>query len=207
MNKIREILERQFPPEHIRRRPGRNGEDVVFVEAHLIVGRLNEAYDGAWSFAIERHEVMAEEVVVLGRLSAGGIDKSAFGASSITRTRDGGKAVSLGDDLKSAATDSLKKAATLLGVGLQLHVVAPAQPSTSTASAATPSPNGNGHLSQSQLRAIHAIRRRLGWDDAQLAEFAARIVQISDVEQLDKRAASTLIEKLQAETNPVGAAR
>ena len=64
---------------------------------------------------------------MLGKLTAGGISKMAFGASSITRAKSGGKPISLGDDLKGASTDSLKKGATLLGVGLQVHAVAPAR--------------------------------------------------------------------------------
>ena len=40
--------------------------------------------------------------------------------SEITKD-DAGKIVSLGDDLKAAATDALKKCATLFGVGLHLY--------------------------------------------------------------------------------------
>jgi hypothetical protein len=42
-------------------------------------------------------------------------------SSQITRKKDSGEVISLGDDLKAAATDALKKAATLLGVGLHLY--------------------------------------------------------------------------------------
>ena len=203
----REILERPFPAELIRHRPGNNGQDVTYLEGHVIIARLNEAFGGDWSFVIEKHEVLADEVIVLGRMSAGTIVKCAFGSSAITRTRDGGKPVSIGDDLKAASMDSLKKASTWLGVGLTLHANGTDRPAPAATSETKAQTNGNGHLSQAQLRAVHAIRRRLGWDDAQLAEFAQRVVQVSDVEKLDKRAASTLIEKLQLEANPVGATR
>jgi hypothetical protein len=49
------------------------------------------------------------------------VTKAAFGSSRITRDNRSGKAVALGDDLKAATTDALKKAATLLGVGLYLY--------------------------------------------------------------------------------------
>ena len=81
----REILERPFPPELIRHRPGRNKDDVVYIEGHVVIARLNEAFAGDWSFVIEKHEILAEEVIVLGRLSAGPIAKCAFGSSAITR--------------------------------------------------------------------------------------------------------------------------
>ena len=60
--------------------------------------------------------------VVLGELRAGDIVKQAFGGSEVTKTREG-KVVSVADDLKAASTDALKKAATLMGVALQLHGV------------------------------------------------------------------------------------
>jgi hypothetical protein len=60
-------------------------------------------------------------VIVIGQLNAGGIVKSQFGSSRITRAKETGDIISLSDDLKAAATDALKKAATLLGVGLHLY--------------------------------------------------------------------------------------
>lgn len=65
--------------------------------------------------------MLQDEVLVLGRLTAGSITKTQFGNSSITRNKNTGDVISLGDDLKAATTDSLKKAATLLGVGLSLY--------------------------------------------------------------------------------------
>jgi hypothetical protein len=47
--------------------------------------------------------------------------KTQFGSSRITRTRDTGEPISLADDFKAAATDSIKKCASLLGVGLHLY--------------------------------------------------------------------------------------
>ena len=60
-------------------------------------------------------------MIVIGQLNAGGIVKSQFGSSRITRARETGDIISLSDDLKAAATDALKKAATLFGVGLHLY--------------------------------------------------------------------------------------
>jgi hypothetical protein len=112
------VLSRPFA--EIRTRPGRSGHAMSYIEGHQVVLRLNEALAGDWSFKVLQHQVLEDEVVVLGELRAGEVVKQAFGGSEVTRTRDG-KVVSLADDLKAAATDSLKKAATLLGVGLRLH--------------------------------------------------------------------------------------
>jgi hypothetical protein len=108
------------PFAEIRTRPGRSGQPMSYIEGHQVVQRLNEALGGDWSFKVLEHQVLEAEVVVLGELRAGDVVKQAFGGSELTRSREG-KVVSVADDLKAAATDSLKKAATLLGVGLRLH--------------------------------------------------------------------------------------
>ena len=110
------------PFSDIKTRPGRNGGSITYIEGHAIVQRLNEALSGDWSFRVLEREVLEQEVLVLVELRAGEVIKHAFGGSELTRTREG-KVVSVADDLKSAATDALKKAATLLGVGLQPCVV------------------------------------------------------------------------------------
>jgi hypothetical protein len=112
------VLTRPFTD--IKTRPGRNGGSISYIEGHAIVQRLNEAMAGDWSFKVLEHQVLEGEVVVLGELRAGDLVKQAFGGSEVTRTRDG-KVVSLADDLKAASTDALKKASTLLGVGLHLY--------------------------------------------------------------------------------------
>jgi len=120
----RELLETPFTPAQIKQRKGRNGM-LDYVEGHSVIQRLNEALEGAWSFEIVHHEIREEEVLVIGRLSADGIVKMAFGGSQITRERESGQLVSITDDLKSAGTDSLKKCATFLGVGLHLYAEKP----------------------------------------------------------------------------------
>jgi len=75
----------------------------------------------------------------VGKLTAGGIVKSAFGGSDIKRAKESGEIISLADDLKAAATDSLKKCASLFGVGLHLYGDSPSEKS-----APKNSGNGNG---------------------------------------------------------------
>ena len=67
-------------------------------------------------------------MLVLGKLTADGVTKTQFGASSVTRDRQTKDLVSVGDDLKAAATDALKKCATFLGVGLHLYAEKPLRP-------------------------------------------------------------------------------
>jgi hypothetical protein len=95
------------------------------VEGHSVIQRLNEALEGAWSFEIVHHEVREDEGLVLAKLSAEGLVKMNFGVSQVTRERDSGAGVSLGDDFKAAATDALKKCATFPCVGLHLYADKP----------------------------------------------------------------------------------
>jgi hypothetical protein len=55
--------------------------------------------------------VRQDEVMVLGRLTAETVTKMAFGASQVTREKGSGQPVSLGDDLKAASTDAVRRAA------------------------------------------------------------------------------------------------
>jgi Rad52/22 family double-strand break repair protein len=119
----RELLEKPFDPNQIKQREGNFGKMLDYIEGHAVINRLNDAFDANWSFAILKHEIVKEtdEVVVIGELSAGDIVKTQFGSSRITRARETGEMISLADDLKAAATDAIKKCASLMGVGLHLY--------------------------------------------------------------------------------------
>ncbi len=119
----REILEKSFGPEQIKQREGNFGKMLDYIEGHAVIQRLNDAFDADWSFTIVQHEILKEtdEVIVIGELKAGRVVKTQFGSSRITRARESGDIISLADDLKAAATDAVKKAATLFGVGLHLY--------------------------------------------------------------------------------------
>ena len=119
----RELLEKPFDPDQIKQREGNYGKMLDYIEGHAVINRLNDAFDANWSFAILKNEIIKEsdEVVVIGELSAGDIVKTQFGSSRITRARETGEMISLADDLKAAATDAIKKCASLMGVGLHLY--------------------------------------------------------------------------------------
>ena len=134
----REILEQPFPKALLKTRKGTFGKQFSYVEGAEYVRRLNEAFEAEWSFDVIEHQVLDAEVIVLGKLTAGNVTKTSFGGSKITVNREG-EVVSIADDLKAAATDALKKASSLLGVGLHLY-------SEPTAEAEKPS-RGNGRTS------------------------------------------------------------
>src|SRR5436309_4172167 len=117
----RELLEKPFSPDQIKQREGVFGDVLDYVEGSAVIQRLNEAFNAEWTFEILDHHIYEKEVVVLGKLTAQGIAKCQFGKSKITRTKETKAEVSIGDDLKAATTDSIKKCATLFGVGLHLY--------------------------------------------------------------------------------------
>ena len=114
---VREILEREFEPNLIKKRKGRGGMVLDYLETASVIRRLNEAFGSEWNFRILEHGVdtEAKAVWVLGELTAVGLTKQQFGAKDIYEKS------TLGDNLKSAASDCLKKCATLFGVGLHLY--------------------------------------------------------------------------------------
>ena len=170
----RELLEQPFPKELLKTRKGTFGRSFSYVEGSHYIQRLNDAFESAWSFDVIEHQVLNTEVIVLGKLTAGDVTKTAFGGSNITVNREG-EVVSIADDMKAAATDALKKASSLLGVGLHLYSE-PAEATRRTGSngrsSAKSKPGGNGkganggngrdRLTQRQLSAIWSMGRALG---------------------------------------------
>ena len=118
---VRDILEREFSSRFIRQRKGNFGAMLDYIEAHVVIQRLNQAFQGDWSFEVSEYTQLEDEVVVLGKLTAAGVVKQQFGGSKITRAKGSDHALCIGDDLKAAASDALKKTATLMGIGLHLY--------------------------------------------------------------------------------------
>ncbi|MFC1877846.1 Rad52/Rad22 family DNA repair protein [Thermodesulfobacteriota bacterium] len=83
----RDILEKPFDSEQIKQREGSFGKTLDYVEGHTVIKRLNDAFDGDWSFSIIKHEIIKEtdEVIVLGELGAGAIKKTQFGSSRLSK--------------------------------------------------------------------------------------------------------------------------
>ena len=137
----------------------------------------------------------------MAKLTADGIIKMAFGGSSITRDR-GNKPVSIADDLKSAGSDALKKAASLLGVGLELYGAAPpkqltAQEENTSGSVAAPSPTSpSDRLTGKQFTTIQSLTRRQNIARETLVEMLEERFKKTDIQHLSRREASSLLSEL-----------
>jgi len=195
----RDVLERPFEAHLIKSRRGHSGKSFTYVEGAEYIKRLNEAFDGQWSFEIMEHHVRHRDVVVVGRLDAGGCTKIAFGGAVVTTSQQTGEPLNLADDLKAAATDALKKAASLFGVGLHLHSSdsAPKEATVEvlgTRLAGSGGGSGSGPTER-QVNAIMAIGRKLGLTSETLRQRAIDRFG-SPLEELSRSDASALIDEL-----------
>jgi hypothetical protein len=203
----RQLLEKPFPEGLIKSRRGLNGKVFSYVEGAEYIKRLNEVFEGNWSFEVVEHQVHASEVIVLGRLTANGVVKSSFGGSSISIAKDTGERVSIADDLKAAATDALKKTCSLLGIGLHLYsdsddksrdVRKPTQ--EEAPSHHQPTNSASRKLTPKQLSAIWSMTRSLGMNTDDVRRKVAMSYSCA-LEELPRQDASHFISLLAAELN------
>lgn len=122
-------------PAYVRTRQGRGGKDFKYVDTPYVIERLNLAFGWNWDFEIiEQGEVKADdrivEVWVKGKLTIRTptgqvLVKHQFGSMAVEYLGAAGAKtnvpVSLGDTFKGAGSDALKKAASMIGLGLDLY--------------------------------------------------------------------------------------
>ena len=113
--------------DHTFHREG-GGASLEYLTGEQIVSRLNEVLGfGGWSFRVVEHgfDEVATEYWALGELlvltPAGWVYRQQFGSQKQKRAKSNQVPLDIGFDLKGAATDALKKCASLIGVGLYLY--------------------------------------------------------------------------------------
>jgi len=194
--KIRTALSAPFADDLVKRRRGSFGREISYVEGNAIIARLNDVFENSWNFSVvEHHELSTGEVLVLGRLTVLGVVKEAFGRGMPAISKETGEVLSAADAYKAAATDALKKAATLLGVALNLYADDPAeQPEEKPARLAAKTTPAS-RASSKQVSAIWSLGRRLGLD-ANAIRARCSADHGAFPEQLDRVAASAFITAL-----------
>jgi recombination DNA repair RAD52 pathway protein len=204
----RELLEKPFEKEQIRQRKGNFGDTIDYVEAHAVIQRLNDAFEGQWSFEVLSQENNGSQVMVLGKLTADGVSKTQFGCSTITTNSKTGEVVSLGDDWKAATSDALKKSASLYGIGLHLYGADKKdQPSEHTGKGMSEKsqPKGGTAITKEQLAQIKKLRTGLGWTPEKVQEQSKTMFGTGKVENLNPTMATALIAYLQNQGDGKGA--
>lgn len=125
-NQLTFMLQRT-PREHVYRRKGKGNQDFDYVTGSYITKALNYIFGWNWDFEVVEHGKENNHVWVLGRLTVRGtkpgdtITKTQFGRSDVKQLKEGKGNVDYGNDLKAAATDSLKKCASMLGIASDIY--------------------------------------------------------------------------------------
>ena len=123
---VRAILQRT-DPRNIRTRPAPGGGTVEYVTGTYIKKALNFLFGYLWDFQIIDKGREGNEVWVQGRLTIRKPDgevlmiKEQFGGAQIKFKRGTSEMIDYGNDLKSAATDSLKKCASEIGIASDVY--------------------------------------------------------------------------------------
>mgnify|MGYP006268553411 CR=1 FL=1 len=124
-------LVEQFPRE-VERQLKKGGASLTYIPVSEVITRLNKVLGvDKWSFEIiscKRDDLDPDYIVAHVRLTwyTGSpdqlwtsVDRDGYGGQKIKRTKTG-EIVDLGDEMKGAVSDALKKAAQTLGIGLYL---------------------------------------------------------------------------------------
>lgn len=120
------FLIQKTPPQHVYKRPGKGGQTWSYVTGNYVEKALNFAFGWNWDFEVQSHGKEGDMVWVLGKLTVKDdhghtITKSQFGRADIKFKKNSKEMLDYGNDLKAATTDSLKKAASLLGIASDIY--------------------------------------------------------------------------------------
>ena len=206
-HEVTAILEKPFEAASIKQRPGQFGKMLDYVETSSVIERLNQAFESDWSFDVISFEVRNDEAICLGKLTVpGNIVKVQFGSCRVSKDKETGEYVNVGDALKGSASDSLKKAASLLGVGLHLFKGsdgnAPAEKTADTGKKNESAPAGNNGNSENlitpkQKKYVLTLGRRTNLDSSQVNKLCIENYS-APLDALSKSDASDLIALLTA---------
>lgn len=118
------FITQKTPKEFIKSRPGPGGMRLDYVEVGYVINILNQAFGWDWDFRVMDQQVGNKQVWVRGELSVRlrgrEIIKGQFGGSDIKLNKSGSP-ISIADDLKAAASDCLKKCASMLGIASDVY--------------------------------------------------------------------------------------
>lgn len=132
-HQLAQILKRT-PPQYIKKRPAKGGGTWEYVTGGYIRKVLNLMFGWDWDFEILDHTIIGGEAVVKGRLTCRTngkqIVKTQFGNKDIIYKKQTQEEItkgldkiplSIGNDLKAAATDALKKCAAEIGIAADIY--------------------------------------------------------------------------------------
>ncbi len=118
--KAKTVIERALPQDKIKQRPGKAGMTFDYVSPDFVIRLLNEAFDYRWSTVITDRRMIGDTAIIELQLTVWDADNNPI-IKSHSGSCDVGRGMGPGEAFKGAASDAMKKAATLLGVALELY--------------------------------------------------------------------------------------
>ena len=119
------FLLKNTPEKYVRERRGKGGQKWKYVSGGYVQKTLNLMFGFNWSFEVVKFEVIGKQAIVLGKLTCVSngqtITKMQFGRQDIKYKRDSEDPLDLGNDLKGATTDALKKCASQIGIASDIY--------------------------------------------------------------------------------------
>ncbi len=166
-----------FPQQAIRTRQGGGGKALAYVATHTVIHRLNDATGNHWDFRLTRLDWHGDLLIAVGELTIPGLG---------TRTGIGVQKVieRAGEDLvKGAASDCLKKCATLFGVGIELY--GPDYEAGEAGEVADTSHPAHEAARQKAMARLHALGAERGLDHDDLHDLACARFGVASLKALD----------------------
>lgn len=121
------FLMKATPQRFVKTRPAKGGGTWKYVSGTYVRKVLNLMFGWDWDFEVVDEKVLieAKEVVVKGRLTCRSegrtIVKMQYGNKDIIFKKGSTEPLSIGNDLKAAATDALKKCAAEIGIATDVY--------------------------------------------------------------------------------------
>jgi len=124
------LILKSTPKQYVKQRPAKGGGTWDYVTGGYVKKMLNLMFGWDWDFEILDEKIIFGEAVVKGRLTCRSNEKT------IVKTQYGNKDImyrklqqgeteriplSIGNDLKAAATDCLKKCAAEIGIAADIY--------------------------------------------------------------------------------------
>ena len=120
-----QFLLQRTPRQYIKERPAKGGGKWKYVTGGYVRKVLNLMFGFNWTFEIVDEQIFETEVVVKGKLTiwfdSGAVTKMQYGNKEIMRRKADNQPLSIGNDMKAAATDALKKCAAEIGIAADVY--------------------------------------------------------------------------------------
>lgn len=124
------LLMQKTPDKFVKERTIRGGGKAKYVQIQYVIGMLNLITGYRWDFEIVNEKETNGQIVVQGKITVEtkdgkSITKTQYGGAEIKVYAEGnakaGQPMDIANDYKSAASDCIKKCASLLGVAWDVY--------------------------------------------------------------------------------------